>query len=152
MSRSPVRYQYDAAMSIEQLFAAAQFLSTHHRVGGDRLAVVTNAGGPGVLAADRAADLGLELPDLSPETTQRLDEVLPASWSHGNPVDILGDATSERYQAAVGACLQDKTADGVLVMLTPQAMTDPTEVAKGVAETAGQAKKPLLTRITSLFR
>ncbi len=133
------------AMTIEQLFAAAQFLSTHHRVAGDRLAVVTNAGGPGVLAADRATDLGVEIADLAPDTTARLNEALPAAWSHGNPVDILGDATSERYTAAVEACVADPGVDGVLVMLTPQAMTDPTAIANGVAATAHGSKKPILT-------
>ncbi len=133
------------AMTIEQLFSAAQLLAQHSGVGGNQLAVVTNAGGPGVLAADRAAEVGVTLPELSEATMKKLDAALPAAWSHGNPVDILGDATSERYQAAVAACLEDKAANGVLVMLTPQAMTEPTEVAKGVIETAKKTKKPVLT-------
>ncbi len=133
------------AMSIEQLFAAAQFLSMHHQVGGDNLAVVTNAGGPGVLAADRAVDVGVNVPELSPESVEKLNAVLPASWSHSNPIDILGDATSERYEAALDACLADPTMNGTLVMLTPQAMTEPTEIAQAVAERAAKAKKPVLT-------
>lgn len=133
------------AMSIEQLFAAAQFLSTHNRIEGDNLAVVTNAGGPGVLAADRAADIGVLMPDLTPEMISKLDAVLPEAWSHGNPIDILGDATSERYEGAVDVCLSDPSMDGVLVMLTPQAMTEPTEIATAVAKRAAEADKPVLT-------
>jgi acetyltransferase len=80
------------AHSIDQLFAAAQLLASHHRMRGDRLAIVTNGGGPAVMAVDRAADLGLQLAELSPETLQVLDKVLPAHWPRANPVDILGDA------------------------------------------------------------
>lgn len=133
------------AMSIEQLFAAAELLSAHHRVSGNRLAVVTNAGGPGVMAADRASELGLDLPDLAQGTLDKLDAALPAAWSHANPVDILGDAQPERYQTAVATCLEDPGVSGVLVMLTPQAMTAPTEVAEGVAKAAARASKPVLT-------
>ncbi len=133
------------AMSIDQLFAAAQFLSLHHRVSGDALGIVTNAGGPGVLAADRAADLGVRIPELDPKTVEKLNEVLPAAWSHGNPVDIIGDATPDRYDAAVKTVIEDRSVHGVLVMLTPQAMTDPSEVAKVVAAGVGKAKKPVLT-------
>lgn len=133
------------AMSIDELFAAAQFLSMHHRIGGDNLAVVTNAGGPGVLAADRATDLGVDVPELSESTLKTLNEVLPPSWSKSNPLDILGDATADRYKAALDASVKDKKMDGVLVMLTPQAMTDPTEIAKAVAERAAKTKKPILT-------
>lgn len=133
------------ANSIEQLFAAAELLSSHHRVGGNRLGVVTNAGGPGVMAADRAAELGVEIPDLSEKALAALNEALPAAWSHANPVDILGDAPADRYEAAVAACLEDRGLNGVLVMLTPQAMTDPTLVAEGVAASAAKAKKPVLT-------
>jgi len=133
------------AMSIEQLFAAAELLSSHHRVSGNRLVMVTNAGGPGVMAADRAAELGVEVAALADGTAGRLADVLPAAWSHANPVDILGDATPERYQAALAACLEDPGLDGLLVMLTPQAMTDPLEVAQAVSTSAGESKKPVLT-------
>ena len=129
------------AFTIEQLFAAAELLATEHRVSGNRLAIVTNAGGPGVLAADRAADLGVELPVLSAATTAQLDRVLPPHWSHGNPVDILGDATPDRFRAAVDACLSDAGVDGVLAMLTPQAMTDPLGAAQAVMEAAARARK-----------
>jgi len=132
------------ALSVEQLFAAAELLSTHHRVRGNRVAVVTNAGGPGVLAADRVAELNVRLAELSTETMARLDAALPAAWSHNNPVDILGDATPERYVGAVSACLADAGVDGVIALLTPQAMTDPTGAAEAVLDTARQAEKPLL--------
>lgn len=132
------------AMTVEQLFSAAQLLSTRHRVRGDRLAIVTNAGGPGVLATDRAIDLGISLATLSPEVMKELDEMLPEHWSRGNPVDILGDATPERYYEAVARCLADRNVDGVMAMLTPQAMTDPLEAARSVVEASKNVDKPLL--------
>ena len=89
--------------------------------------------------------LQVKIPELDATTVAKLGEVLPAAWSHGNPVDILGDATPDRYGGALEACLADRTMHGVLVMLTPQAMTDPTEVAKVVAARVAKAKKPVLT-------
>ena len=130
--------------TIGQLVAAAQALSSRVRPRGERLAVVTNGGGPGVLAADRAADLGLPLADLAAATIETLKLTLPPNWSHGNPIDLIGDADSARYAAAVRACLEDPGVDGVLVILTPQAMTSPTEVARAVAACARQSDKPLL--------
>ncbi len=128
-----------------QLFAAAEVLSASARVRGRRLAIITNGGGAGVLAADRACDLGLELPPPGPDTIAALDAILPAYWSKGNPVDILGDAGAEPYGAAVAACLKDAAFDGVLVMLTPQAMTRPEDAATAVlkAVEAGE-NKPVL--------
>lgn len=132
------------AHSIEQLFAAAQLLSSHHRMRGDRLAIVTNGGGPAVMAVDRAADLGLQLAELSDATLQALDRVLPQHWPRANPVDILGDAGPERYGKAVELCLADPAIDGLLVMLTPQAMTDPLACAEAVAAAAAGQNKPVL--------
>jgi len=132
------------ALTIEQLFAAAQLLATEHRVRGNRLAIITNAGGPGVLAADRAADLGVVLAPLGKDSIDRLAAVLPANWSHGNPVDILGDASPAHYEAAVAACLADPEIDGLLVMLAPQAMTEPTSAAEGVIRARGKSEKLLL--------
>ncbi|MDD5035984.1 MAG: bifunctional acetate--CoA ligase family protein/GNAT family N-acetyltransferase [Methylococcaceae bacterium] len=132
------------ANTIEQLFAAAQLLSTPHRVRGKRLAIITNAGGPGVMATDRAVEQGIKLAELSETTLQRLDAALPKNWSHNNPVDILGDATPQRYQAAVEACLADDKVDGLLVMLTPQAMTEPTEAAEAVIAAQNPRQKPIL--------
>lgn len=131
--------------TITQLFSLAKALSSHCRPCGNRLAIVTNGGGPGVMATDRTADLGVPLAQLSPATMETLNAVLPAVWSHGNPVDIIGDATPERYEAALSACIADENVDGVLTILTPQAMTNPTEVAKSVIRIAQTSRKPLLT-------
>jgi len=133
------------AMTFGQLFAAAEMLSAHRRANGNRLCIITNGGGAGVLAADRAADLGLETASPSEATLEALDKLLPAYWSHGNPVDILGDAPPEAYGKAVEACLADNAFDGVLVMLTPQAMTDPEEVARKLIDAAHEHReKPIL--------
>lgn len=132
------------AKTIEQLFAAAQLLASAHHVHGERLAIVTNAGGPGVMATDAAVERRLRLAELSDATLQRLSAALPACWSHGNPIDILGDATPDRYAAAVEACLGDPGVDGLLVMLTPQAMTDPTAAAQQTVAAIGDSKKPVL--------
>lgn len=130
--------------NIGQLVAAAQAFASRVRPQGDRLAVITNGGGPGVMAADRAADLGLSLAELSAATVEALRPALPEHWSHGNPIDLIGDADSARYRAAVSACLADSGVDGILTILTPQAMTDADEIARAVAETARGAAKPLI--------
>jgi acetyltransferase len=131
--------------SIGGLFSAAKSLASPHRYSGNRLAIITNGGGPGVMAIDRAVDVGVSVASLSPETIDRLNQVLPAIWSHNNPVDIIGDATPQRYRDAVGICMEDPGVDGALVILTPQAMTQPLEVAKLLVEDAGKFSKPLLT-------
>ncbi|MCG6969993.1 MAG: bifunctional acetate--CoA ligase family protein/GNAT family N-acetyltransferase [Gammaproteobacteria bacterium] len=133
------------AMSIEQWFAAAQLLATPYRVQGKNLAIISNAGGPGVMATDRAVDLGINIAPLSAATVDALDAALPPHWSHANPVDIIGDATPERFQSAVKCVLPDPGIDGVLVMLTPQAMTQPLQAAHAVIEAAHGQKKPVLT-------
>jgi len=130
--------------TIGQMVAAAQALAAHVRPRGDRLAIVTNGGGPGVMAADRAADLGLPLAELSPPTLERLKAALPPAWSHGNPIDLIGDADAARYRAAVSACLDDDGVDGVLAILTPQAMTAPAEAAQAVIDAAKDSNKPVL--------
>jgi len=131
--------------TITQLFSAAKALSCGFHPAGNRLAIVTNGGGPGVMATDRASDLGLEMATLSDETIARLNEVLPSNWSHGNPVDVIGDAQSDRYLHAVEACLLDANVDGVLTILTPQAMTKPLEAAQVIIDLSNRYKKPLLT-------
>lgn len=134
------------AYTIKQLFNAAEILGGgEHRVRGSRLAIVTNGGGPGVMATDRAAELGVALAELAPATLQALEQALPAHWSHANPVDLLGDAGPERYGAAVEACLRDPGVDGVLAMLTPQAMTDAAGCAEAVSAAAGHGARPLIT-------
>ncbi len=130
--------------TIGQLVAAAQALAAHVRPRGNRLAVITNGGGPGVMAADHATDLGLPLAELSAATVARLQRALPSNWSHGNPVDLIGDADCERYRAAVSACLSDDGVDGALVILTPQAMTDADAAAAAVIDAARGATKPLM--------
>ncbi|WP_078118232.1 bifunctional acetate--CoA ligase family protein/GNAT family N-acetyltransferase [Thiosocius teredinicola] len=131
-------------LTVNQLFAAAHTLASGTRVEGPRLAIVTNGGGPGVMAADRASDLTVPLAELAPQTIDKLSEVLPAHWSHSDPVDILGDADAGRYKAATEIVLADSGVDGLLVLLTPQAMTDPTACAEGVIEAAKEANKPIL--------
>ncbi|MDD5389182.1 MAG: bifunctional acetate--CoA ligase family protein/GNAT family N-acetyltransferase [Gallionellaceae bacterium] len=130
--------------SITQLFASARALSSHITPTGGNLVIVTNGGGPGVMATDRAVDLGVTLAELGPETMDKLNAALPANWSHSNPVDVIGDATATRYRATMEACLADKNVDGVLVMLTPQAMTRPTEAAEAVVEVAKSSSKPVI--------
>lgn len=131
--------------TITQLFSAAKALSCGFHPSGKRLAIVTNGGGPGVMATDHAIDLGLEMATLSDTTLAQLNQTLPPHWSHGNPVDVIGDAQVERYQSAVRACLEDANVDGVLTILTPQAMTKPLEVANAMIELSKLYSKPLLT-------
>ncbi|MDH5354892.1 MAG: bifunctional acetate--CoA ligase family protein/GNAT family N-acetyltransferase [Gammaproteobacteria bacterium] len=132
------------AKTIEQLFAAAQLLASRHRVSGNRLAIITNGGGLGVMATDRAIDLGVAIATLCDDTQARLNKALPPQWSHANPVDLLGDASAQRYQVAVSACLDDPGVDGVLVMLSPQAMTDPEACAQAVIDAQNLNDKPVL--------
>jgi acetyltransferase len=129
---------------IDELFAMADVLARQPRPRGPRLAIITNAGGPGVLAADALARTGGQLAELAPQTLTALDQVLPASWSHNNPVDILGDADPKRYAQALKLVAGDPNSDGLLVILTPQAMTDPTLVAEQVKRCQLGREKPLL--------
>lgn len=132
------------ATTITQLFSAAELLAMDARVAQNRLAIVTNGGGPGVMATDRAVEMGVRIAELEDKTIQALDKLLPAHWSHGNPVDILGDATPERYEQSLRICLQDGNVDGVLVMLTPQAMTDPAGAAQAVLRGKQKQEKPVM--------
>lgn len=119
--------------TIAEFLAMAACLDRQPVPRGPRLAIVTNAGGPGALAADAAALAGGRLADLTPASCAALDALLPAYWSHGNPVDVLGDADAGRFASAVQVVAADPACDGVLVVLTPQAMTDPAAVARRVA-------------------
>lgn len=130
--------------SVGQLVAAAQALAARVRPQGERLAIVTNGGGPGVMAADRAADLGILLAPLAQATIDALKTALPQNWSHGNPVDLIGDASADRYRAAVAACLADPNVDGLLAILSPQAMTEPADAARAVIESARGSSKPVI--------
>jgi len=115
--------------SIADLFYMAEVLARQPRPKGRRLTILTNAGGPGVLATDSLVMGGGELAKLSDKTMAELNGFLPPAWSHGNPVDILGDATPERYAKALEVTGADKNSDGLLVILTPQDMTEPTQTA-----------------------
>jgi acetyltransferase len=130
--------------SIEEVFDLAEMLGKQPRPIGRRLTIVTNAGGPGVLATDALVAGGGELAELSAASRGRLDGVLPAAWSHGNPIDVLGDATPERYEQALAIAAADPGSDGLLVILTPQDMTDPTRTAEALAKYAHIGGKPVL--------
>jgi acetyltransferase len=129
---------------ISDLFYMAEVLAKQPRPQGPRLAVVTNAGGPGVLATDALVGQGGELAPLAQETMQSLNGLLPAHWSHDNPIDILGDASAERYAKAVEIVSKDPTSDGLLVILAPQGLTDPTQVAEELKTFAKLEGKPIL--------
>jgi acetyl coenzyme A synthetase (ADP forming)-like protein len=130
--------------NIADLFYMAEVLSRQPRPRGPRLTIVTNAGGPGVLAADALVMGGGELAEMTPATLDAYNAVLPATWSHTNPIDILGDATPERYAKAAQIAANDANSDGMLVILTPQAMTDPTQIAEQLKPLAKQEGKPVL--------
>jgi acetyltransferase len=131
-------------LRIGDLFSAAATLASVSCVKGERLAIVTNGGGPGVMATDRVTDLGMSLAELSKDTLKKLNAVLPVTWSQANPVDVIGDATPERYARAVEICMSDPGVDGLLVILTPQAMTDPDAVARSLVALGDNNHKPLL--------
>lgn len=126
--------------SLEELFDAAETLATARKVRGDRLAIVTNGGGLGVLATDALIEEGGRLADLSPETIEGLNEVLPATWSHGNPVDIIGDAPGERYVASLDALMKEPSADALLVMNCPTAVASSLEAAQSVVSSIEKHK------------
>lgn len=128
---------------ISELFEMADVLSKQSRPKGSRLAIVTNAGGPGVLATDALIAGGGQLATLASQTVEALNQVLPAAWSSGNPIDILGDADPDRYAETLEIIANDPNSDGILVILTPQAMTNPTQTAKQLRSFA-QSTKPIL--------
>jgi len=130
--------------NIADLFYMAEVLSKQPSPRGPRLTIVTNAGGPGVLATDALIMGGGELAELTPATMEAYNAVLPATWSHNNPVDIIGDASPERYAKALQIAANDPNSDGMLVILTPQAMTDPTQIAEQLKPLAKQEGKPVL--------
>ena len=130
--------------SISDLFDMAEVLAKQPRPQGPRLTILTNAGGPGVLATDALIATGGELAPITEETCTSLNQLLPAHWSHGNPIDILGDADPQRYTKALEIAAQDESSDGLLVILTPQAMTDPTQTAEQLKPYSQISGKPLL--------
>ena len=134
---------YDAAFKragivrveeIGDLFNAAEVLGTQPLPRGPNLAVITNAGGPGVMATDALIARGGKLAKLSQKTMDALNGVLPNFWSHGNPIDVLGDAQADRYKTAVEACLNDDNIDGIVIIFTQQAVGDPIAITKAIVE------------------
>lgn len=129
--------------TIAELFSMASVLSKQPRPKGPRLTLVTNAGGPAVLATDAVVLNGAELSPLQQETIESLNKILPSAWSHSNPVDILGDALPQRYGQAIEALIKDETTDGILTILSPQDVTDPTATAECLRSYA-KGRKPML--------
>lgn len=130
--------------TISELFEMVEVLSRQPRPDGPRLTIVTNAGGPGVLASDMLITSGGELATLSGETLSGLDKLLPPHWSHSNPIDVLGDASPDRYVETVKVASMNPDSDGTLVILSPQPMTDPTETARKLVPLANDCGKPML--------
>ena len=124
---------------LQDVFHMTEALARQPRPAGPRLAIVTNAGGPGVLATDTLVRLGAEPSCLAAETVDALNNVLPPHWSHGNPIDIIGDAGPDRYERAVKIAANDPNTDGLLVIMTPQAISDPIDIAKKLAPFASAA-------------
>lgn len=131
--------------SVAELFALIDLTSRQPAPRGPNLTIVTNAGGPGALATDALVTAGASPTQLSRETIERLNPLLPPHWSHANPVDILGDADVTRYRATMESVLKDPATDGLLVLLTPQAMTDATAIADEVTRLSPQPHVPILT-------
>ena len=145
---------YDAAFrragvvrvkEVGDLFNSATVLDSRHLPRGRRLGIITNAGGPGVMATDELIELGGQLAKLSDESIGQLNSVLPAFWSRGNPIDVLGDADTGRYLNALNVCLNDSGVDGILIAYTPQGAAKPGDLARSIAEVAKNAWKPIVT-------
>ncbi len=128
---------------ISHLFYMAEVLAKQPAPKGPKLTILTNAGGPAVLATDALITSGAELTDLSPETFQEFNTFLPPTWSRNNPVDIIGDATPDRYAKALATAAKDANSNGMLVILTPQDMTDPTQIAEQLKPYASLGDKPV---------
>ena len=129
---------------ISDLFHMAEVLSKQPPTKGPRLTIVTNAGGPGVLATDALLTSGGELATLSDTTHEELNKVLPEHWSHGNPIDLIGDASPERYTDTLKVLQNEKETDGLLVVLSPQSMTNPAETAFQLTEISNEFNKPVI--------
>lgn len=132
--------------TLEALFDAVETVSRIPRLEGERLAILTNGGGMGVLATDRLLDTGGALAELAPETMERLNRALPATWSHGNPVDIIGDASGARYEEAFAILHDDPSVDAILVLNCPTAVADSTQAAEAILGVLNRAPhKPVFT-------
>lgn len=140
------------ANNIGELINWSRALSSQPPAAGNRLAIITNAGGPGVLSADAASRNGIELAELSADTLSALDAVLPKVWSHNNPIDVIGDATPDRYREALNIIGAAPEVDGIVVIMTVQAMTDPQATAEAIAAAHADDrwKKPILCSFLGL--
>lgn len=130
--------------NISDVFYMVEVLAKQPRPAGPRLTVITNAGGPGVLATDSLIANGGKLAELPQETINALNKVLPPTWSHGNPVDVIGDADADRYAKALEIVARNPASDGMLVIMTPQGMTSPTSIAENLQQYAHSTGKPIL--------
>ncbi len=128
-------------VDLDEMFDAAEVLARVRRIPGSRIAIVTNGGGAGVVAADTLADLRGTLANLQPETIDALNKVLPPTWSHGNPVDIIGDAGPDRYAAAMEAVMQDPNTDVVLVINCPTALASSVDAAKATIDAVEKQRR-----------
>ncbi len=144
---------YDAAFyqsgvlrmaTLEELFNSARAFANQPLLKGDRIAIVTNAGGPGILATDTLERRGMQLARMKRETIQKLEELLPEAASAANPVDVLGDALSDRYAAAIELIALDPNVDGIICIVTPQAMTEIVETANAIGQLSQRIDKPIL--------
>jgi acetyltransferase len=145
---------YDAAFqragilrvkTFEELFDCAELLSKQPKPEGPGLAIITNAGGPAVMAVDALSDYGFDPVSLDEKTIKKLDEILPPFWSKRNPIDMLGDATPDQFRKAVSVCLEAKEVEGVLIMTAPQALTNPTEIAVSLIDLLRDKRFPIFT-------
>lgn len=145
---------YDAALrragilrvfNLDELFDAVETLARSQPLKGERLAILTNGGGPGVIATDALIENGGQLAELSTDTLRRLDDLLPGTWSHGNPVDMIGDADAETYVQSLRVLLEDPGADAILVMNAPSAIAPPEAAARAIVDVVRQADLPILT-------
>jgi acetyl coenzyme A synthetase (ADP forming)-like protein len=133
------------AQSIEHLFDISTALAYQPLPKSNRIAVITNAGGPGIMMSDALEMSGLEVVSIDDETKSNLSKILPPSASVNNPIDVLGDADSERYGNSLDVTLKSSSVDGVIVILTPQKMTDDTAIAKEIVKISGRYQKPVMT-------
>ena len=145
---------YDAAFkragilrvkTFEELFDCAELLARRPKLSGEHLGILTNSGGPGVMAADALNDYQMEPAPLTRETLEKLDTCLPPHWSHGNPVDIIGDASARRYKDAVNILSRAPELNALLIMLAPTALVDPTDVATGILMDLSKCTMPVFT-------
>ncbi len=130
--------------SVKEMLTAIKALSSKQEAAGNRMAIITNAGGPGVMSVDYAEDKSIRLAELSMFSIAALNNRLPPSWSHSNPIDVLGDATSTRYQQALEVITHDPKIDAILVLLTPQSGTDVELIAKSITQAANYSEIPIL--------